>query len=121
MFQVERVHYSSTWCKGMVALLRKVRGGQPPAHGCEVAAQTRASQHHEEERNGGTGDDEQGSELPPMQAQHLAFRIASRWPARLAPSPHGDGVTGPFHTSTGSQYMEILMQVALHMFATKRL
>ncbi|KAK1346067.1 hypothetical protein QTO34_008536 [Cnephaeus nilssonii] len=25
MFQVERVHYSSTWCKGMVALLRKSR------------------------------------------------------------------------------------------------
>ena len=26
MFKVERVHYSSTWCKGMVALLKKVRG-----------------------------------------------------------------------------------------------
>lgn len=33
MFKVERVHYSSTWCKGMVALLKKVRG-QPPA--CQV-------------------------------------------------------------------------------------
>lgn len=29
MFKVERVHYSSTWCKGMVALLRKVRGQLP--------------------------------------------------------------------------------------------
>lgn len=26
MFKAERVHYSSTWCKGMVALLKKVRG-----------------------------------------------------------------------------------------------
>lgn len=29
MFKVERVHYSSTWCKGMVALLKKVRGQLP--------------------------------------------------------------------------------------------
>lgn len=29
MFKVERVHYSSTWCKGMVALLKKVREGSP--------------------------------------------------------------------------------------------
>jgi hypothetical protein len=27
MFKAERVHYSSTWCKGMVALLKKVRQG----------------------------------------------------------------------------------------------
>lgn len=25
MFKIERVHYSSAWCKGMVALLKKVR------------------------------------------------------------------------------------------------
>lgn len=25
MFKIERVHYSSTWCKGMIALLKKVR------------------------------------------------------------------------------------------------
>lgn len=25
MFRAERVRYSSTWCKGMVALLKKVR------------------------------------------------------------------------------------------------
>lgn len=31
MFKVERVHYSSTWCKGMVALLKKVRGQPQPA------------------------------------------------------------------------------------------
>lgn len=30
MFKAERVHYSSTWCKGMVALLKKV-SGRPPA------------------------------------------------------------------------------------------
>ncbi|XP_054580186.1 serine/threonine-protein kinase 32B isoform X2 [Eptesicus fuscus] len=29
MFQVERVHYSSTWCKGMVALLRKLLTKDP--------------------------------------------------------------------------------------------
>lgn len=28
MFKVERVHYSSTWCEGMVDLLKKVRVGQ---------------------------------------------------------------------------------------------
>lgn len=26
MFKVERVHYSSMWCEGMVALLKKVGG-----------------------------------------------------------------------------------------------
>lgn len=25
MFKIERVHYSSAWCKGMIALLKKVR------------------------------------------------------------------------------------------------
>eukprot|EP00074_Homo_sapiens_P050964 XP_005248039.1 serine/threonine-protein kinase 32B isoform X4 [Homo sapiens] len=29
MFKVERVHYSSTWCKGMVALLRKLLTKDP--------------------------------------------------------------------------------------------
>ncbi|XP_059531852.1 serine/threonine-protein kinase 32B [Myotis daubentonii] len=29
MFQAERVHYSSTWCKGMVALLRKLLTKDP--------------------------------------------------------------------------------------------
>lgn len=28
MFKIERVHYSSTWCKGMIALLKKVRKDQ---------------------------------------------------------------------------------------------
>lgn len=37
MFKVERVHYSSTWCKGMVALLKKVRG--QPGLGAEQACQ----------------------------------------------------------------------------------
>lgn len=34
MFKVERVHYSSTWCKGMVALLKKVGAALAWASGC---------------------------------------------------------------------------------------
>ena len=57
MFKVERVHYSSTWCKGMVALLKKVRG-QPPVYlARELVTQCRnkqTSRLRNERTNGGT-------------------------------------------------------------------
>lgn len=48
MFKAERVHYSSTWCKGMVALLKKVRGGPSPPGGQPGHSAEQASQRTRE-------------------------------------------------------------------------
>lgn len=49
MFKEARVHYSSTWCDGMVTLLKKVRGrpraclaGEPKSLVPELASQNTA-------------------------------------------------------------------------------
>ncbi|XP_062069234.1 serine/threonine-protein kinase 32B isoform X1 [Lepus europaeus] len=38
MFKVERVHYSSTWCKGMVALLKKLLSRDPESRLSSLSA-----------------------------------------------------------------------------------
>lgn len=54
MFKIERVHYSSTWCKGMTALLKKVRKYnifhtfllvQKPLQQCRTSGHTLDSQN----------------------------------------------------------------------------
>ena len=57
MFKVERVHYSSTWCKGMVALLKKVRGQRPARLARELGTRCsnrQTSRLRNEKTNGGT-------------------------------------------------------------------